>query len=539
MSQNFKLMQEEYMRKNLKGDSISVLMPLSQMFSANPDMMYQFASEAYKLFSLNGFCRESDFTDCYEQLADYGVLMSNLVFCYNPREDRMALYTSSYSILEQLASKGILRGKRKPIAEEMGNIRDVLTGGGRISNSVKKGNTLQVVRLDYEYKENKLLFHPVVPRSQLVLHEEYLIPYTSLDAAMKMMNDELQTKVLKITSGDKVRVVTKNPSVLSMVYGETRTNSLLSYNYDARANRFYVPSVGASIFSNGVTNLDLLRIDKIQAVNTFAEIDLSEINVDVSVAPDYCSSKLHTLTDEQLNDLSSRLNMAGISANRESTIYMISEVLYATNPIKLYNIMKETGYFNVEEFKKLPSKWGGADTAKQVEIPNTPQELDSLLRKGIFKIVLLTRDGKYAPVVVTNSTSELKRIYGDDYYARFESEGNRLRMVDKLLKKMSESTDSLTLDAVVKLTSKWNLSSLLYTVQQMFPDRESYAIVDIRASIVRLQHNVNERKTVLKQPNIVTVRSCECKPDTDATWGYYKNVDIRAIKSIVQITSVE
>lgn len=537
MSQNFKLMQEEYMRNNLKGDSISVLTPLSHMFTLNPDMMYQFASEAYKVFSLNGLCKESDFSSCYEQLAIYGVLMSNLVFCYNAQQDRMALYTASYNILVQLASKGILRGKRKPIAEEMGTIKEVLLGGARISNSIKKGNVFQAVRLDWEYKENKLILHPTIPRSQLVIRDEYIIPYTALDAAMRMLNDELQTKCLKITSGDKVRVVTKNPAILNMIYGEIRTNSLLSYTYDSRANMFYVPRVGASIYSNGVTNIDLVKIDKIQVVNLM-DIDLSEVNMDVSSAPEYCESHLGTLSDAQLQDLAVRLELDGVSANRDSMIFMLSEILYATNPVKLYEIMKETGYFNVEEFKKLPSKWGSADGAKQVEIPPTAQELDQLLKQGIFKVTVLTREGKYVPMVVTNCMTELRRIYGDDYYARFESEGNRLRMVDRILKKLSETTESLSADELMRTASKWNLPTLLYAVQQICQGVENYPISSIREAILRLQRSVDERKTVLKQPSIVTVRSCECKPDTDATWGYYRNIDIRAVRSIIQITSV-
>ena len=173
-----------------------------------------------------------------------------------------------------------------------------------------------------------------------------------------------------------------------------------------------------------------------------------------------------------------------------------------------------------------------------MEIPPTAQELDQLLKTGIFKITVLTREGKYVPLVVTNCMTELRRIYGDDYYARFESEGNRLRMVDKILKKLSETTDTLSADDLVRTASKWNLPSLLYTVQQICQGAEVYPISSVREAIMRLQYNVNERKTVLKQPSIVTVRSCECKPDTDVNWGYYRNIDIRAVKSIIQITSV-
>lgn len=536
MSQNFKLMQGEYMKGYLQGKGVSALMPLSQMFTQNPDMMYQFASEAYKFFVSYGFCKESDFTDCYEQLAIYGVFLSNFVFCYNCGTDKLALYTSSYGLLAQLASKGLLMGKRKPIAEEMRSLEDVLVKGSRFCASMKKGTTIQAVRLDWEYRDNKLVFRPTIPRSQLVIREEYMIPYTAMDAAMRIINDELQTKVLRVTAGDKVRVVTKNPSILSMIYGDVRTNSLLSYTFDARSNSFYVPSVGASIFSTGVTNLDLTAIDKIETVKSLSEIDLSEVNVDVSSAPDYCASHLKDLSDIELADLGHRLEITGVSTDRPTNEVLISETLFVVHPYKLYNIMKECGYFNIDEFKKQPSKWG-SDEVKQVEIPSSAEELNQLFKTGIFKVTLHTRDGKYKPVVVTNSYKELKRIYGDDYYARFESEGNRLRMLNKELK--SKYSQGISLSDLEVLCDKWGTDKIYFAVMRRYQESEVYDYKSVYQVILEYLQMVDDRKTVVKQPGIVTVRSCDCKPDTDITWGYYKNIDMRAIKSIIQITCVE
>lgn len=537
MSQNFKLMQGGHMKGIMQGEDISVLMPLSQMFTQNHDMMYQFAAEAYKAFISAGLCKESDFVDCYEQLAIYGVFLSNFVFCYNCKTGKLDLYTSSYSLLTHLASRGILMGKRKPIAEEMKSLEDALVKGARISTSIKKGGLIQAVRLDWEYRDSKLIFTPTIPRSQLNIRDEYMIPYTAMDQAMRVINDELQTKVLKVTSGDKVRVVTKNPAILNMVYGEVRTNSLLSYTFDARSNSFFVPCVGASIYSSGVTNLDLTAIDKIQPVSSLAEIDLSEVQVDVSSAPSYCESELRNLTDDQLIDFGNRLEITGVSSDRPTNEALISEVVYAINPYKLYCIIKECPYFSVKDMASRPSKWGSAVNARQVEIPSSVEELDKLFKTGIFKVTLLTRDGKYKPVVVTNSYKELKRIYGNDYYSRFESEGNRLRMLSRELKsKYPQTIDS---EELSKLCNKWGTPDIHYVVMNKYPDSEVYAYKDVYQAIVVALHSVDERKTVVKQPGVITVRSCDCKPDTNATWGYYKNISLRAIKSILQITNVE
>lgn len=476
MSQNFKLMQTQYMQQTgLTGDNISVLMPLSQMFNLNPDMMYKFACEAYKVFYSNGFCKETDFQNAYEQMATYGVFMSNLVFGYNMRTGKMSLYTSSYEILVQLASRGVLLGKRKPIAEEMQSIQEALTSGKKFIPSLKLGTTIVAVRLDWEYRDNgnKLVFKPTVPRSALVLRDEYLIPYTALDAAMKYLNEVLQEKVLRITCGDKIRVVTKNAAILSMIYGEVRTNMLLSYTFDARSNSFYVPSVGASIFSSGVTNIDLTAVDKIQQVSSLAEIDLSDVKLGVTSAPSYCAVRLKNLTN-----------------------------------------------------------------AQQMEIPSTAKELSDLLKTGIFQIIIHTKTGKYVPVVVTNCYKELARLYGNDFYARFESDGNKLR---KAVYECDNKFKEIPFNVAVyyKIASKWGtLEYAQQNVQRLQSMGKEINYQNIR-NMFRLNiDSVDERKTVVKQPNIITVRSCNCKEDASEKWGYYKNIDIRAIKSIVRLTSV-
>ena len=496
MSQNFKLMQTQYMQQTgLTGDNISVLMPLSQMFNLNPDMMYKFACEAYKVFYSNGFCKETDFQNAYEQMATYGVFMSNLVM----RTGKMSLYTSSYEILVQLASRGVLLGKRKPIAEEMQSIQEALTSGKKFIPSLKLGTTIVAVRLDWEYHDNgnKLVFKPTVPRSALVLRDEYLIPYTALDAAMKYLNEVLQEKVLRITCGDKIRVVTKNAAILSMIYGEVRTNMLLSYTFD-----------------------------------------LSDVKLDVTSAPSYCAVRLKNLTNAQLFDFGKKLGIEGINTDRNANELLIGASLPLCHPYKVYEAMKECGGFNISDFKNQKPKWGAIENAQQMEIPSTAKEFSDLLKTGIFQIIIHTKTGKYVPVVVTNCYKELARLYGNDFYARFESDGNKLRKAayecDNKFKEIP-----FNVDVYYKIASKWGiLEYAQQNVQRLQSMDKEINYQNIR-NMFRLNiDSVDERKTVVKQPNIITVRSCNCKEDASEKWGYYKNIDIRAIKSIVRLTSV-
>lgn len=539
MRQNFKLMQGQYMQKNLTGNHISVLMPLSHMFSENTDMMYNFACEAYKVFVSNGICKQEDFTTNYNQLAHYGAFLSNMMWCYNIKTGKFALYTSSYSILVSLASKGLLMGKRKPIAEEMRTFEEALVSGGRLANSIKKGNTIQAVRLDWEYSGNKLIFKPTIPRSQLVIGEEHIIPYFALDSAMQIINEELQTKILKIVQGDKVRVVTKNPAVLKSIYGETRTNYLLNYTYDARSNSFFVPHVGASIFSNGVTNIDFTAVDSIQVINSVSDIDLSEVKLDIDGACDFCKANLGSLTDDQLVAFMEKLEISGVSDSRELNQQLTVTSLDMLHPYRVYNAMKDLQCFDMDKFKAQPSKWGSSSNVEQLDIPSTMEELTALMKTGIFKVTILTNKGKYAQVVCTNSGKELSRIYGNDYFAKFESYGNKLRALNNELKRSYPV--EISEDELEALCNKWGAYDVMADLIDRYPDAYSKGVFAYKQvyHIITLElQGVNDRKTVIKQPNCLTVRSCECPVSGEVTYNYYKNIELHSIKSIVRLTTV-
>ena len=101
-AQNFKVMQNCHIQSMIPCSNSSVLLPLNQMFINNPNLAYAYACEAYKLFMNQKRCSESDFQSSYTVLASYGVALSSLFFAYEIKTGKMALYTSSVSILKQL-----------------------------------------------------------------------------------------------------------------------------------------------------------------------------------------------------------------------------------------------------------------------------------------------------------------------------------------------------------------------------------------------------------------------------------------------------
>lgn len=535
-SQNFKLMQLEYMKNNLTGDNVSVLLPLRQMFLGNTDMTYAFACEAYKLFIQQGKCKEYNFTDNYEQLATYGIALSNIFLSYNLDKGTLNLYTSSISVLKQLMSNALLKGKKNPIILELQNIESILTESGRIKTSIKRGNNLLCVRLDPEIIDGTVVFTCVIPRSNLDLDKEVIIPFQAMNTAMTYINEILQKKILKFTMGNKVRVVTKNYQVLSMIYGEERAKFLVSTSFDPRVESFYLPSVGASIYTTGVTNIKLVNVDKIEVINTLDSIDLSETKVDYTMCKEFFSNTIKKLHVNDLDKVIELVPIEGFNLNKDEKVQALNNSITHIYDRDLYSIMKKLPtIFNLPAYGVYKNKYGSL--CDQVEIPKTKKDLECLLRTGIFKIVIKTRKGSLSTMICTNSNSELLRIYGSDFYKVYESEGVRLKWLENELK--SKYANGISMDDFTNICLKYGLQNI-FTELTFSNDVNSFYSLDLVLKYIRKsQYDIENRKTVVKQPHLVSVRSCEARVNEDnCVINYYKNLDLRCIISIVRLSNI-
>lgn len=530
-SQNFALMQDEYMRKVIPGDNISLLLPLNQMFIQNSNLAYSFACETYKVFVNQHRCTEDDFKSNYAQLATYGVALSGMFFAYELATGKMSLYTSSISVLNFLASRGMLVGKKDSIVIELQDITKKLYDSDRIKKSIKDGNKIVSVRLDPSIVNQTVVFTATIPRSALTLTDYIFVPYSAMSKAYQSLSDILKDKVFKIVQGDKVRYVTRNAGLLCSIYGNERTSYLLSQLPDARIQRFYLPSVGASIYTAGVTNIHLDKVDSVQYVTSLAEIDLSEIKLDYSQAKDFFLDTFRKLPAEGVHAVAEGMGIEATGNARDVRKEVITHLddMYDS---EVYKLMK--GYpqfFDLDKYKKLPSKFG--DKYESVVIPSSKEDLVKLLQEGIYKILLIKRSGSFSTVICTNDKKSLAKIYGLNYFKYYESDGNRLRALGSIIK--AKYPNKITVDKFVKARTKYNLGFVCSDMisDNSAPDKELDSSM-ILGEIDKWLREVEMRKNVVKQPHLVTVRSCEAKLDKDRNpVDFYKSIDLN---SIVQIT---
>lgn len=560
-SQKFKMLQTSWMNKTIPGNNISVLMSLNQMFKEDTSLAYQYACEAYKVFIAQKRCTEDDFTSSYALLANYGVALSSLFFAYELKTGKMQLYTSSLTILKQLATQNFLKGKKQPIAIELQDIEKKLYDSDRIKKSIKDGNKLISVRLDSEVVGNSVVFTPTIPRSAIDLNDFIIVPFLAVNEAMTNLNGVLQEKVLRITQGDKVRIVTKNIQLLSSIYGASRAQYLVSQVPDARVLRFYLPSLGASIYTAGITNIHLEKIDSIEVVNSLAEIDLSEIKLDYSQAKDFFMDTLKRLSAKDVHVIADALNTEQYNATAKERRKEVADIIDNLYDREVYDFMKQyPQYFNLGVYKTLPSKYG--DKNEDLPIPNSIEELRGIFEKGVYKVLVNNRTGSMSTIICSNDSKCLEKIYGKKYYRNYESEGNRLRALLAEVKKLKEkykanNTNSLEENKASKLFAKYNLSDVFEDVKESdkINTKENVKKRDINAAFDRYLErdsipfdllikainarlmDVEMRKTVIQQPHLVTVRSCEAKLDDDKNpVGFYRSIDLKSIITITRLS---
>lgn len=516
-SQFFPVLEKQYFDSYaLNQNDCRVLMPLSSMFNFNREMCTWFASTAKDAFISLGICDESIWKSNYWQLAHYGVFLSNFVFAYNLKEQdaskKFRLYTSSITLLKDLARRGLLHSKKGSIDIELDKIENEFYSSKKISNTLKDGKKIFSVRIDFEIgSEGKPIFYPTVPKSMINLDDYIFAPVQAVVQAQQSLTQLLLGGMYKVICGTKERFVTLNDQILSSIYGSDRARFLTTQRKDALTDSYYVPSVGASIYTAGVTNIKITDIDLIVPVQSIVEIDLSELKLDFSMLPEYFMEKLLKADKRAVDVVSIYFDIDSKELSFEENINIIKDKVRHCSSAELWKFMKQhQAIFNTAEYLQLPNKYGSEYT--RVNIPRTKEELDKLLKAGVFKILTQKRNGSFSTIIGTNSSAELKRILGDNYFAEYEATGTKLRYLRDNIDKVPNIYDTckgLGLEDVCP-----NINTPLEEVKHNI----DLALTD------------NEfRKTVIKQPHLSLVRNCQA---TDKN-NYYAYVDVKNIVDLV------
>lgn len=534
----------------LRGRTGCILPSVYDLAINNQKLAVDLASEVYKVFCNRGLIKESDWNEKYYTLVAYGFLMCDLAFIFNPDTEKFELHTSSATMIRNLASKGSIEAPTAKDAPEVAvqKALSALSEDKKLLTSLKKDNTVQTVRLEPSRYGNTLKFKVAVPRSQINIAKSVVVPFTCYIEVIKKLQELFSRGLIRVTmnDGEKVRAVTLNSEVLSKVYSQSRIQQLYGYVPNAYMRSFYVPSVGASTYSLGVTNIHPEAIDKLEII-TLKDVDLSEVKVDFTMVRPFFMSRVKDLNLQQLKTVIKNLGIpvADTSAIRtklgcistiENWVYKSSDPkTYESN---LYAFMKESSFFDLNKFSQMQNIYGTMDEVEG--IPTSVNALKALLNTGVFRITSRRRTGSMSTHIVTNNTKELRRILGDDYFVRYESYGVKIEyaksFVVSLGKKYEADTEIVDKAKVYAALAKFGIYMPEDKQALIFTYKDLYQYLDSCKKVLD-----DSNKTVVHQNHLVTARNCQAWYDVEEekVYDYYKAIDVANIVMITRLSYVD
>ena len=537
--QNFTNMENQWFDQNFESDHSNPLMSVRTVFSYNKDMKRFFAEKTFGILEGLGYKEfEKSVKDkLYEYAAVLGVLMNGAVFAFVPdaqADKRFCLYTLSVGFLENLFvsnkfapdafGQKFFQTDVYPDIEK--RMKQALVNCIKKAGSAEQGFTnfeipayrldCQVVgvgngRFDIRYKK------PVLKTKDLSLEGTPMVHVRSLQAAYQCLMERLASGVYELAFGDKVRVVTRNRQALLYFYNETFVDLTLRLPMDVMAGQFYAPSLGASEYSLGVTNIRLQELDRARKLQRISEVDLSDVNVNLIELPLWVGKTLEKASVRDLSELVVQLGLQEVVTVGEDDPAYRDAVILAVQQIPSHELWKKIKAARVclNPFEFLSNARPKLyDKFEPVKVPYSVPELQQLFETGVFRCVTRKRDGSFSTHVLSNNPDMLESVYGSGYYARFESEGVRLRAVRR---------DAKNEKSFAAACKKYGIDCTDKAPGQGYEDY-------LNARLDKIQENT----TVVKQSTLVTVRNCECY-DKSQENRYYVNVDPLSVVQIVRL----
>lgn len=282
----------------------------------------------------------------------------------------------------------------------------------------------------------------------------YLVPYSVVSHFMsffKNVLDSNNTLLIKQDKGEliKERYITKNIDILSQYCDNSSFAKSLKTSYFPLKGFFYAPVVGASSLTSGVTRVDLIDVCSVNKVNEIVGVSKAKDGFNEMIKE---SCIMATLQRMYSSDLGAYSNLINNLPNKDILTGEVADIDKGLpNPKTIIKYMHSLNDTDKEDFYSLFTDLDG-DVFKKRKIlysyeemninDFSVEELRELLNNGVYKFQLRKKDCINSTIMVTNSVSILKEMYGDDYYAKYESFGVRLRGLQKFLEHKSYTGSS-------------------------------------------------------------------------------------------------
>lgn len=443
-------------------------------------------------------------------------------------QDKTALYTCNYAIIEQMNNAGYL------VDPNMKSIASALSPDA-IAKKVK-ANGYYGVRLDFEGMSNGKPQYSVKVRHSLVEANKFLVVplmfYFIYFSIFNQLASKCPVEVVTSWNGvDTKKIITTSPDLLKRAYAKASPQAVmnkLKYGYvGVHPKTFHICgySVQSSLDSVAPASFSLRAY---KDINFVQKIDTSGNNVSDAYIYLYYRNcimkqlKLGSKASFQFMSMRKTYNIEdGKSINDTARNWFIFAKRMPANQLYAFMMQYPQVFGNSvqsgidNEMKKQKAITDGSlELPVEISKSEVNEKLISgvkkMLSSGAVQILYQSKGGDYSSMILTNNMKVLESYYGENYVRDFESIGIRLALAKKML------TEGFTISETEAKCG--------------FLDEIGLQEGEVTPSdcIAELTAKIESRGSKSKSKNefIVSCRSLTASNSAD----FWKSIDIRRIK---------
>ena len=369
-----------------------------------------------------------------------GALMDSLVYCYNNETGGIDLYTLNEKIIGYL---GVDNEKLISKAYDL-----------------NKEGVLHCYRIDIEYLSATDIVYKATQlnkNTQIDASKFSLFPYDVIKAiidttSMMLINNGVLKIDQNVSGVMKSRVATNRDDLLKKYCDNPNAVGSVATSLYPLKGYMYVPILGAPSTTAMMSKVDVFNLDSIHIITNSSQIKVKKAEDPIGILKKTrVISK--RLSEMQMGDpvgyseVISRLPRVSELFVDEASSTMPSQVAVAKYLNTLSTSELDSIISNLEGAKeKLEVLDGIFTTNESINVASVTSDdaLRDMLKSGVYNVIATKKDCSYTSMIVTNNEGILKKLYGDDYFGKYESFGFRFNRLAYLVKSGKDVKESLT-----------------------------------------------------------------------------------------------
>lgn len=422
---------------------------------------------------------------------------------------------------------------------------------------------VHAVRVDVEYTSEEGFDYKIVSLNKNTnLHivdldtlegRFHLVPYIAIQRSMNLFSSLLEEGAVLEIGQDKgelykSRIITCNENVLSRCSDNEGFAKSLKSSFFPLKGFFYAPVVGASSLSLGLTKIGLLDACKVTKVQSESITSKASGGIGGMITEASIITILNRLYG---NDLSAYQEFVDKLPNdREILTGAVFDIDKGVpNPI---SIIKYMHGLSSDEMTLVESLVPGLDEEvaikkrvisryEELNIADySTGELKEMLSKGVYKFHIRKKDCNFSSIVVTNCEDVLIKLYGTDYFARYESLGVRIRKFERLLERGLNGNKGDTIESYLKYCGLPLSKDIEIKIRDLVDARVGKVVFNEELlNLFGSKSKGTSRKSTRRSSeneDLILTRVCLASITSSGSSDFYRYLDISKVVSMYRLS---